>query len=45
MVKLKKKKKKKKHENQVKAMNKVVIIKTLLLQDEAVGWEKNTYRH
>ena len=32
--------KKKKHEEQMKAM-----VKTLLLQDEAVGWEKNAYRH
>jgi len=39
MVKLKKMKKKK-HEEQMKAM-----VKTLLLQDEAVGWEKNAYRH
>ena len=44
MVKLKKKKKKK-HEEQVKAMDKAVTIKTLLLQDEAVGWGKNTYRY
>ena len=40
MVKIKKKKKKK-LEKQIKA----ITIKTLLLQDEAVGWEKNTYRY
>ena len=44
MVKIKKKKRKK-HEELVKAMDKAVTIKTLLLQDEAVGWEKNTYRY
>ena len=44
MVKIKKKKKKK-HEEQIKAMDKAVTIKTLVLQDEAVGWEKNTYRY
>ena len=40
MVKIKKKKKKK-LEKQIKA----ITIKTLLLQDEAVGLEKNTYRY
>ena len=44
MVKIKKKKKKK-YEEQVKDLDKAVAIKTLLLQDEAVGWEKNTYRY
>ena len=44
MVKIKKKKKKK-HEEQIKAMNKAVTINTLLLQDEIIGWEKNTYRY
>ena len=44
MVKIKKKKKKK-QEEQIKAMNKAVKIKKLPLQDEAVGWEKNTYRY
>ena len=44
MVKIKKKKKKK-HEEQIKTMDKEVTIKTLLLQDEAKGWEKNIYRY
>ena len=44
MVKIKKKKKKK-HKEQVKAMDKTVTIKSILLQNEAVGWEKNTYRY
>ena len=42
MVKIKKKKM---HEEQVKAMGKALTIKSLLLQDEAFGWEKNTYRY
>ena len=44
MVKLKKRKKKK-HEEQIKAMNKAVTLKTLILKDEAEGWQKHSYRY
>ena len=44
LAKKKKARKKKKHSKVVNAMNKAVTLKTLLLQDEEKGWQKNSYR-
>ena len=44
LAKKKKARKKKKHLKVVNAMNKAVTLKTLLLQDEEKGWQKNSYR-